>query len=150
MDNFGVMARIAEFDKRHGGNPVLYGEWFFYANGAVREVDPLGALIPPPDDEYARLTNIVRYYQARLFKAVREFDAAKESLMMAACPDGEALDRLKKLQGVVGERNKAVEQAKQNLAQTERGKQLEANRQFDAELRQRHDEFKSKVKDIRI
>lgn len=149
-DSFGVAGRIKAFDQRNGGNPVAFNGWFYYLNGALRETEPLGALLDPPEDEYARLTNIVSYHKGRLAQAVRQFDACKESLMFSPYPQPESLDQLKQLQAVVGERNAAVQQATQNLAATEEGQRRERNRQFDAEQRQAQASFKDDVRAIRI
>lgn len=150
VDHGSVKMRIAEFDKRNGSNPVLMGGWWWYANGAVRELEPLGALIDPPRDEYDRLRNILRYHQARLNHAVRDFDNFKDQLMMSRCNDGPGLDRLKALQITVSERNQAVEEAKARLAATERGQAMEGARRQDAESRAEQDQFRDAVKQIRI
>ena len=56
-----ILARIREFDLAHGGNPVRYQNAFWlYANGAMRDVSPYGALIDPPKDDQKRLKLIVR------------------------------------------------------------------------------------------
>jgi len=144
-------AAIARFDKRQGGNGVRHNEWMIYPNGAMRETgSPWGALIEPPEDNYQRLSNIVLYYQARLANAVKQFDDLKHLLMMGDGSNPEGLDQLRQFREAVSVANAAVENAKQALAATPKGKQLEANRQYDAELRQRQQSFKDKIKAVRI
>jgi hypothetical protein len=150
MDQFGAAAKIADFDKRNGGNSVLYRNWIYYENGANRDMWPLGILLEPPADEYERLRNILRYHEGRQVEAVRQFDNFKEELMMSGCPDGAGLDRLRALGKTVAERNKAVEVAKANLAATDKAKQIEANRQWDAEQRKQIKEFQNQVQAIRV
>lgn len=150
MDNFGVTARIRAFDQRNGGNAVLFNGWFYYPNGATRDGEPLGPLIDPSENEYERLTQILTYHKGRLVQAVRKFDALKEELVMSAFPDGEALDRLKQLQTVVGERNEAVNAAKAQLDATDEGKQRERRRKQEAENQAQQAAFKASVNAIRI
>jgi hypothetical protein len=149
-NHLNVAGRVDEFDRRNGRGAVMYNDWFFYANGAMRELMAIGVMIDPPEDDFQRLTNILRYHQARHAIAVREFDNLKNELLMAGHPDGEAVDRLKKLQLVVGERNQAVNDARSKLAATEHGKQLERNRRTDAEYREQQNAFKNSVREIRI
>lgn len=150
MDNFGVMARIKEFDRRNGGNALRFNGWFHYANGARRDEEPLGALIDAPENEYDRLTNILTYHKGRLVQAVRNFDALKEELVMSAFPDGEGLDRLKQLQTVVGQCNEAVNVAKSQLEATEVGKRREAMRKHEVESRAERASFGDSVRAVRI
>lgn len=149
-DQFGVKARIEAFDKRNGGHAVLRGEWFYYSNGAIRERDLLGALIDPPEDEFQRLTNILHFHEARHAEAVRAFDNWQERLLMSGEPDRDALDELRRLRDVVGERNEDVNQAKAALAGTERSKRLAAGRRLDAEMQQQRRDFKDEVRAIKI
>jgi len=150
MDGFGAAAKIRAFDKRQGGNPVLFNGWWYYANGAKMEDDSLGAMCEPLGNEYENLKNICCYHQGQLAQAVRQFDVFKEQLMMAPSPDRAAVDELKRLQAVVGERNQAVEKAKQRLADTPEGKRREEIRQYDAEQKAALASFKDIVKSVRI
>jgi hypothetical protein len=69
---------------------------------------------------------------------------------MSGYPDGEGVDRLRQLQSLVGERNKAVTDAQAKLAATAKGQQLENNRRMDAEYQQIQKAFKNRVHEIRI
>jgi hypothetical protein len=149
-DHFSVRGRIANFDKRNGGNPVYFNQWYLYANGARRESEPLGALIEPPDDEYLLAKNILQYHEARHAVAVRQFDNLKEDLAMSGCPQPEGLDQLRQLRQAVSQRNQAVNNAKTRLANTERGQELAAGRKVDAELRQSIEDYQDRLKAIRI
>jgi hypothetical protein len=149
-DRYGVSGRIADFDKRNGGNPVYFNQWFLYANGARRESMPMGALIEPPDDEYQLARNILEYHQGRHAEAVRNFENLKERLGMSGCPDREGLDELKKLFRVVGERNQSVNDAQARLAKTETGKRLAAGRQMNAEHQQEMKDYRNQLRAMRI
>jgi hypothetical protein len=150
IDNFGVGARIANFDKRNGGRPVFFNNWYYYANGAQREGWALGVLIEPPDDEYQRLANILKYHEARQAIAVREFDNLKEELAMSGCPQPEGLDQLRQLRLIVGQRNQAVNDAKTRLEGTERGRQVAWSRRQHAEEQQQMAAYRAQLKQIRI
>jgi hypothetical protein len=150
IDNYGVKGRIADFDQRNGGNPVYFKEWFYYENGAQREGWPLGVLLDPPKDEYQLATNILQYHKARHAIAAHTFENFKEQLGMSGCPDREGLDELRKLHGIVGERNQAVTDARARLAETETGKRLASSRQTDAEQQQEMKNFRDELKTIRI
>lgn len=150
IDKYGVNARVRDFDQRNGGNPVSFKERLYYANGAQRDSDPLGALIDPPADEYARLSNILRYHQGRCAAAVREFDHLKEELEASGCPQPEGLDQLRRLQAIVSERNQAVNAAKARLEETGTGQRLQASRRIDAEIKQEMDDYREALRQIRI
>lgn len=149
-NNLSVVGRIRAFDQRNGGNPVDHNQWLYYANGAKREFEPYGALIDPPADEYQRFTNVLRYHEGRLAKAMHSFQNLREQLLMCPYPDKAALDELKRLQTLVGERNAAVAEAKEQLANTDVAKQRERNRQSNAEQKAQRDEFRSRVRMIRV
>jgi len=149
-DQFGVSARIKEFHQRQGSNAARLGEWWFYSNGAAREVDVQGALLDPPADQYSRLANILNYHRARRQKVVREFDALHQRLLMLAEPDGEGLSRLKELQSVIGQLNADVQQAEQALANTPEGKRREHARRTAAEDQEKRAAFRNELKAVRI
>ena len=151
-NNYGAAGRINAFDRRNGGKnaSAVLGEWIYYSNGAKRECEPLGLLQDPPENEFERLTNIACFHQARLKQAIHQFDTLKEQLAFAVHPDGEALTRLKQLQELVSKRNAALEDAKQNLANTAGGKRRARSKEMDAEQRQRTQTFRDDVKHVRI
>jgi len=151
MDEFGIGARIAAFDRRNGGNPVQWGGWFFYLNGAQRDTDPLGPLIDPPSDEYDLLTNILSYHKARLRRAVQEFDAFKEQALHSdnSC-EKETLAALNELKDTVSAMNEACVEAQKNLDNTPQRQRRAAILQSAAEQTQRQKEFRDSVRAIRI
>lgn len=149
-DQFGVSAKVAAFDKRHGGNPVPLNSWFYYSNGAMREMWTLGALCEPPENDFERLTNVLRYHQARHRQAVEAFEECKEQLLMSGGEDREGFDRLKELQAIVGERNQAVRDAQAQVDATEEGRHRLRSKQMDSETKYHQTAFLDKVRALRI
>lgn len=82
MDMYGegtANQRAAVFDKMHGGleNAVHDATWNYYADGAVREINPAGVLMEPPENPRERQNKIVYFHKLRVAKAVRRFDTVK-------------------------------------------------------------------------
>ena len=150
IDKYGVSGRIADFDRRHGGNSVYFNDWYYYANGAQREGWPLGVMTEPPEDEYLLANNILQYHQARHAIGVYKFENLKERLQMSGCPDRAGLDELKQLHREVGELNQAVNDAKAKLDKTEVGQRLVVGRRMDAELQQEMKDYRDQLRTIRI
>jgi hypothetical protein len=124
IDYGSVKYRREEFDKRHGGNAVQVDEWLVYSDGAMREVNPLGALLEPDADPFKCAQVVVRYYENRVQRAVEEFDAYKAHLtsFTTACrrnghppPGATELERLKELQQTVQARQKELDAARDRL-----------------------------------
>jgi len=145
-----VKRRIDEFHARNGGDCVQFGEWIFYPNGASRELDPMGALIDPPKDDFERLSNALAYHRTRLAKAVKAFDSFKEQLAHQPCGNGEEISRLKELQRIVGERSKAMDEAKTALENTTIGRMRKGAREADQERMVEQAEWQGKLREIRI
>lgn len=109
MDKYGNGSptdRIANFEKIHGGAEVAIddGTWVYYPDGALREVNYLGAMHEPDADPEKRCRRIVFYYELLLDRKVREFDTYKQMLLENpnSYPDQDAnIARLKKLRGGV-------------------------------------------------
>lgn len=150
FEKLSVSGRIEAFDKEHGGNAVRFQGWYWYANGARRDVEPLGALIPPPEDEYELCTNLLRYEQARHAKAVHGFEKLKEQLASSGCPDPQGLDELRQLQSVVGEHNAAVNEAKAKLDNTAQGKRIASARRSEAKHAQEMTAYRHELTRIRV
>src|SRR5512138_2588896 len=103
MDNFlktqaslhpnSAAAAILRFHNSHGGDAssARHGNWVYYADGAVRELGPLGAMMDPPSDAYERCQNIVIFHQAKLTNAVQDFEDLRQTLVHGT-PDREALN----------------------------------------------------------
>ena len=83
LDGQGVNQRIREFHEQHGSF-ILVNEWLLFEDGALRERNPMGRLIPPPTDPQEKAKNIVRYHQEKLDLAVQEFDHFKRNITMNA------------------------------------------------------------------
>ena len=83
MDCNGINQRIREFDSQHG-HFICRNGWILFEDGAMREINVLGALISPPKDPRQKARNIVNYYQEKLNLAVEEFDCFKLNHMIHA------------------------------------------------------------------
>jgi hypothetical protein len=162
LDCEGVNQRIAAFDKRHDGeSAVLDGSWIRFADGALREKDPLGAIIEPPSDpnQCAQLRR--RYRKLLLDRAVRAFDQARQnyaamaqsnlqSQYCGAAPDvahavGELKQLLKKAQlakAAYDEADKAVDATK-----PQRQRELQ---KLDADNRRANEALLAGIRDLEI
>src|SRR5688572_23839304 len=100
--------KIQEFDRRHGGESYADGNAFrYYADGATREVNPLGALVEPPspstpEGEWILESNKLLFAKLKLQAAVNEFEQENERLChwVPSNPDA-ALANLKRLQTII-------------------------------------------------
>jgi hypothetical protein len=83
MDRHGnnVKARVAEFDEVNGNDCIEIGDMLVFSNGACRDRDPLGQLIDPPNNEYERCRQVVRYWETRMQRAKDSFDGLKEHVV---------------------------------------------------------------------
>jgi hypothetical protein len=154
--NDTVKARIAAFHQRNGGECFSDGTFYFYKNGAMRDIEPLGPLIDPPDPrtrhgQLQLATNILKFYQLRLKKAVAEYDDLNTRLahQLPADPDME-LKRLKELQANVDACKADVEAADKAVGETELGRQRRMMLAGQAEQRQRFLEFQRKRAAIKV
>lgn len=126
----GINQRIREFHEQNGGsdNCVVSGDWILYANGAVRERNPYGALIDPPSDPRQRAENIARFWKCKLALAVQMFDEykfqhlghAKLAVQQAVVPDildatPEVVNQLKAFQKKARDCKKKLQTAEQEL-----------------------------------
>src|ERR1051325_9437780 len=84
-NSLNISARIKSFHERHGGECVSDGAMYFYADGAMRDVMPIGVLMEPPvpsdpEKEYQLRHNQLRYHQLRHAAAVDAFNELDEQL----------------------------------------------------------------------
>jgi hypothetical protein len=132
-----VAQRVKQFDLEHGDDPVRIGFYYHFRDGAMREVNVMGRLMDPPEDGYERDKLIVRYWQARVDQAVKNFDRKKTELRQRAeyvleeasrpngippaPPDEEDLAALKVLQNVVKRLHRKLDAAKARIQEVESG-----------------------------
>jgi len=161
IDVGGVKARIQAFDDAHG-EYVVDGGWIRFADGAVREVNPLGLLSRPPDDAYKLATRILRYRELVLERAVNAFtdrktyfvQSAKSHLqeVRAGPPPADAdaaAAELKALQLVVQTAKVAVDEARACVTCTEPAG-LKANRERHLQNRQANEALLERLGNIEI
>jgi hypothetical protein len=155
-DELSVKGRVNAFHQRHGPECHSDGAAIYYANGAVRDANPMGALIEPPNPdtpqkEWAVRSNQLQFYKLKLQKAVDEFDDLNTRLAYSvpSDPDGE-LAKLEKLAAVVEERKKLVATAEAALQDTRWGRQRAEARQHQQEQEERIAKFNQRRRAIRI
>lgn len=83
MDCLGINARVKAFDDAHG-DFIVTDSWIFFADGANRDINPIGALVSPPPDPRKLAKNIAYYWTVKLELAVNEFDHYKQQHLMHA------------------------------------------------------------------
>ncbi len=153
--NSDVIRRVKEFEQRHG-EKYSDGYEIYFADGAMRDADPIGVLMPPPDagsaeGEYKLANNKLTFAKLKLKAAVDEFDDLNTRLanIMPNEPDVE-IARLKQLAKLVEERKTLVTQATAALEKTEWGGNRVSILRRQQEERQRIDEFQRTRQSIRI
>jgi Tfp pilus assembly protein FimV len=125
----GIRERIEAFEKKHGVDRVVTnGAWLLFANGAMRELNPRGALCEPPENPWECAKLKVLFREVKLALAVEEFTVYKKNLITQAnaalrekrCPpppepQNEAVTKLKELQAKVRQCQRNLEAAKAEL-----------------------------------
>ncbi len=90
--------RTAWFDEQHGKDEAILGEsgfWILFPDGARRELNTLGALIEPPEDELERLSAIQHYHDLLLHRAIAEFRNLRQQLRWGVQAGGSVSDHEK-------------------------------------------------------
>jgi hypothetical protein len=152
MDCVSIKTRVKEFDVRHGEDSVVFNVgWLLFGNGAMREINPMGPLIEPPEDNYKRAKLVVRYHEIKLNLAAEEFNLLKHNLKLHAkvglkerfCPPPppqEEIERLKQLKKKVQKWQRKLEKSHKELENSkpaqlvERDKTNEGNRRANEDL----------------
>ena len=148
--------RIASFHQQHGGECFLDGGFYWYEDGAYRDEDPLGVLAEPPDPgtdqgEFSLLQRKLRFYQAKLKTAVRQFESLRESLLYSVPADEEAaLKKLEELRQIVEVRQEEVRRAESALDNSCICMMRRGAREFQAKESARYDEWRNKLRSVRI
>jgi hypothetical protein len=148
--------RIASFHQRHGGECYLDGGFYWYEDGAYRDEDPMGVLSEPPDPstedgECSLLERKLRFYRAKFKKAVKQFESLRESLSCSVPADEEAaLEKLEELRQIVEVRQEEVRRAEDKLDNSSIGVTRRGVREFQAKESARYDEWRSKLRSVRI
>ncbi|HWA25700.1 MAG TPA: hypothetical protein VG734_08575 [Lacunisphaera sp.] len=162
IDYDSVRQRIAAFDKKNGGDGVEINGAIYYSNGAIRDTEPLGALIDPPRDPQERCKIQLSYWQELQRRAVAEFDEvksqyltnAKVGLTEAFTPalpwtEAQAVKKLTELRDNVRELQKRVTAARAELKRNTPQEVLDRRAHFSA-ARQMATAFVEAVESIKI
>lgn len=75
---------IKQFDERNGGKSIFSDRAYRYPNGALRDQDPLGFLMDPPNDPKERQDKIVSYWKHFTELAVDDFYKRREEILAQA------------------------------------------------------------------
>lgn len=139
------------FDIRNGRDAVQLNGWLVFSNGAMREVNPMGALIDPPEDKYERAKIQVRYREALYRKAVDDFNTLRQALIANAefGSAKEAVAQLKDARKIVKQRQIALKQARDRMEAATPEALRDAER-ADAQNRDETEAYLSAINEIKI
>jgi len=79
IDGQSVNQRVAQFD-RENGDSIVHNGYVYFANGACRELNPLGLLQSPPRDPWARAKAALIYFQLKSEIAAKAFSRRQHEL----------------------------------------------------------------------
>jgi len=80
IDYDGVTNRVRAFDLLHG-DFIVHNGWIYFADGAIRELNPMGPLCEPPTNPIECQKKIVWFWEKKLELAVEEFSVTKRSML---------------------------------------------------------------------
>jgi hypothetical protein len=151
-------ARIEDFHRQNGGVCYSDGSKKYYANGAYRDVNPLGLLANPSDPTtrqgaHRNAEIAVLHFKCKLRVAVEAFDQlnAQISTTLPQRHDrSRILADLRKLRDAVEEAKKELALAEEKFASTEIEQRRKRVREAEEERRQEWQEFHEQRQKIRI
>lgn len=82
--NVSVQRRLEQFDIKHGSDSIRIDGWYVYSDGAMREVNPYGALHEPPGNTYECWKIKVQYREELFQRAVQKFYDTRDSFLEMA------------------------------------------------------------------
>ena len=157
MDYEAIGGRVRAFHQRHGAECYPHDGFFWYADGASRDINPIGLLADPPNADtdrgaYDLAVNKLCFGKAKLRAKTAEFDELKESLTFGRPNDGGAseLNRLKELRSIVQAADKDVRKAEAALRATRLGRQQQAAVEWRQQETIRLQEWRAKLEECRI
>jgi hypothetical protein len=163
MDKSLAKQRVEQFHAKHGAECYELDGWLWYPNGARREVDLMGALVEPEDIRVSMTPDRLQYdlaiaklkfYQAKLATAVRQFTDLQEHLYFFPPADANeeaaAIKKVEALKKVVEARNEEVRNAQAVVDATTFGQRLKLGRNRPQADTARVTNFRSRLKSIRV
>ncbi|OYP36440.1 hypothetical protein [Rhodopirellula sp. MGV] len=102
------------FEKEHGEDWVIDGEWVVYPDGYYREVNPHGVSITGFSTKLEQLKAIAWYWNAKLKREKKRFHELKETIL-GGMATTENADKLKTMQQNVNEYYKSLQDAKHDV-----------------------------------
>lgn len=150
FDSLTLPAKVAYFDQLNGDDAIVLDNLLVYGNGAWRDLDPIGRYANPSDNEYERLSLVLRRQQKLVQKARDDFYEAKEQLVQQAAPYEEAKQRLDGLIAKVRELEAKLQEIQEQLNQTPEVLQRERLKQNEAEQKQRRQERRQAIQAIEL
>lgn len=155
--------RVNEFHLRHGGECYELDGYFWYSNGARRDVDLLGLLAEPPSlpafptpmkadrVEYDLACYKLNFFKAKLAVAERDFEALKEKLYWSPPADEDAaIAKLNELKEAVAARNRELRKAQAVVDATSIGRARKEAANRPAAQAAKVEGFRSKLAKIRV
>lgn len=142
--------KVAYFDKLNGDDSIRIGNQLVYGNGAWRDIDPRGRYADPADNDYERLSLILRRQQTLVDRAREAFYQTKEQLVQEACSVAEAKQRLEGLIAQVREHEAKLQAIQEQLNQTAEVRQRELDKQMRAEAMQRRQQNQQAIRAIEL
>jgi hypothetical protein len=160
IDCEGIKSRIEHFDVSHGLDCVVLNGWLLFADGAMRELNPMGLLKEPKADAYECSKDVCLFYETKLFFAVEEFSTLKNNLLMRGrtalrlqnCPsppDQETIFRLAELKKKVQAAQRKFSKAKKDMENLIPSF-IRVNKKMDDENRQKNADFVSRIEEIEV
>jgi hypothetical protein len=158
IDYDSVGSRVRAFDERHG-DYVVFNGWIYFQDGAVREINPMGPLIEPPENAVKRQEKIVWFWQKKTELAIEEFTVRKRSMLVFvrahintkyAVPgrDAEQVQILKNLRKKVVAANTCLDLAKAKLKELQPN--VERDERAHAEDLQKLAEYEQEISQIEV
>ena len=153
---------VEAFHDRHGRDCIQINSWFYYSDGAQRDIDLQGALVEPSADDYERCKSIKIYYEELLRRATAEFEQIRSDMLKTAKlnlkypsntpppPNSErAVNQLKRLRARVAEYKQHFDEAKENL-EAVTPHWLRMRPALDATAKSQNEEFAAAVGSVQV
>lgn len=94
----GSNTDIDDFCKEHGDRSVQRGDWFYFADGAMRGIGRYGQLIEPPTCEIECQQAVVKFWEHAVKKAAEHFYDYRNNVARYNTENTEIMANLKFLQ----------------------------------------------------
>lgn len=152
INEFEVRERVDRFIEEHG-DYIAKGGWIYHQDGATRDINALGPLIPPPSQPRELYRNLLAYQEEKLRREIEEFDRFKAQLEQNPYGSGDPeqeLEQLKSMRDAAIERQKLVEEIREKLRQQLPGYRTPEEIASDAAREDAKEKRRQKVREISL